>query len=406
MVAQVYQMIVSLIIGVICARYLGPSNYGTISLGASYIAFFTIISAFGLDSIVIKDIIKHRKIEGKLLGTSIGIRIIIGLLSIITVMIVIMLFNPNDTILLTVTCLQSLVLFFNAFHIIEVWYQSHLNSKIPAIVKCIAYTVMSLYKILILLNNKSVEWFAFSTSLDSLLIAVLLCYYYKKDSNRRLQFNKYLVTSLVNKSYHLVIAYIMVAIYCQMDRIMIGKMVDQYSVGIYSAAATICHLWLFIPQAVTNSASPMIIELHNKDNILFIKRLKQLIMVVIAIGLLFIGTIILFKELIVSLLFGTEYAAAIDVIPYLALGTFFSSISYPRSIWLICKNFQKYNKYIVLCGVFTNLILNIILIQYIGIKGAAIATVVTEAVTCFVAPLFIKDIRVFVGYIFASIRIR
>ena len=54
MFAQVYQMLLSLVIGVISARYLGPSNYGTINYAASYISFFTIAGALGLEGIVVK----------------------------------------------------------------------------------------------------------------------------------------------------------------------------------------------------------------------------------------------------------------------------------------------------------------------------------------------------------------
>ncbi|MDO5151715.1 MAG: oligosaccharide flippase family protein, partial [Oscillospiraceae bacterium] len=55
--AQIYQMAVQLIIGVISARYLGPSNYGTINYAASYISFFTILCALGLEGIVVKEMV-------------------------------------------------------------------------------------------------------------------------------------------------------------------------------------------------------------------------------------------------------------------------------------------------------------------------------------------------------------
>ena len=79
--AEIYQMAVSLIIGVISARYLGPSNYGTISYVASYVSFFTIICALGLESIVIKEMIANREEEGRILGSSIFMRILAGVLS-------------------------------------------------------------------------------------------------------------------------------------------------------------------------------------------------------------------------------------------------------------------------------------------------------------------------------------
>ena len=40
---QIYSMIISLVVGSLSARYLGPSNYGLINYGASIISFFCIM---------------------------------------------------------------------------------------------------------------------------------------------------------------------------------------------------------------------------------------------------------------------------------------------------------------------------------------------------------------------------
>ena len=181
MFAQIYQMLLSLVIGVLSARYLGPSNYGTINYAASYISFFTIACALGLEGIVVKEMVDNRENEGVVLGSSIGMRLVAGFLSMIAVCAIVAVANPRDQVLLIVAFMQSLVLLFNAFHIIDTWYQSYLRSRTSTIIKCIAYTGMSIYRIWLLITGKSVEWFAFATSLDALLIAILFLLKYKKD---------------------------------------------------------------------------------------------------------------------------------------------------------------------------------------------------------------------------------
>ena len=42
---QIYSMILSLVVGSLSARYLGPSNYGLLSYGSSLISLFTMISS-------------------------------------------------------------------------------------------------------------------------------------------------------------------------------------------------------------------------------------------------------------------------------------------------------------------------------------------------------------------------
>lgn len=393
--AQIYQMLLSLVIGVLSARYLGPSNYGTINYAASYISFFTIACTLGLEDIVVKEIIDNRDSEGLILGSSVVMRFIAGLLSIFVVCIIVIVANPGDKVLSIVAFLQSLVLLFNAFHIIDAWYQSYLLSKTAAIIKCISYTGMSLYRVWLLITGKGVEWFAFATSLDALLIAVLFLLRYKKDGKHKLKFSASISKHLVKLSYHLIISSLMSVIYNQMDRLMIGKLIDQTHVGYYAAASTICHMWLFIPRALANSAQPLIIKLKMENEKLYIKRIKQLIFITFWIGILFAILITILSHFIIDVLYGAEYTQARKPLMFIIWSTVFGAMSYSKSIWMVCENRQKYSKYILFCGVIINFVLNTILITTIGMNGAAIATIVTEFICCFIAPYLFKSTKTF-----------
>ena len=398
-------MLLSLVIGVISARYLGPSNYGTINYAASYISFFTIACALGLEGIVVKEMVDNRDSEGVVLGSSIVMRLAAGFLSMIAVSIIVAVINPGDRVLLVVAFLQSLVLLFNAFHIIDTWYQSYLRSKTSTIIKCIAYTGMSAYRVWLLVTGKSVEWFAFATSLDALLIAILFMYRYWKDGKQKLRFNLSVSKHLIGLSYHLIISYLMAAVYNQMDRLMIGKMIDQTHVGFYAAASTICHMWLFIPQALANSARPLIMKLKKTNEELYIKRLKQLTGIIFWSGVLFAIIVSILSHFIIDVLYGADYSAARGPLLLIIWSTVFSSMSYARAIWMIIENKQKYTKNILFCGVAVNLVLNSIGIPIIGMMGAAAATLVTEIVCCLIAPSIIKETREYVKYVVSSFNI-
>jgi len=403
--AQIYQILLSLVVGVISARYLGPSNYGTINYAASYISFFSIACALGLEGIAVKEMVDNRDNEGVVLGSSIIMRLIAGFLSMGVVCVIVVVINPNDQLLFIVTLLQSLVLLFNAFHIIDTWYQSWLRSKTPSIIKCIAYTVMSMYRIWLLATNKSVEWFAFASSLDALIISVLFLIKYRTDGKQKLSFSYVRCKRLIKLSYHLIISSLMAVIYNQMDRIMIGKMIDQTHVGYYTAASTICHMWLFVPQALANSARPLIMELKKKNEQLYIRRIKQLSGVTFWMGVCFALLVSALSGFVVNTLYGAEYSAARGPLLVIIWSTVFSSLSYTRAIWMISENKQKMIKNILLCGVLVNLLLNSVGIPFIGMIGAAIATLVTEVVCCLIAPLLFKETREYVSYLLSSVNI-
>ena len=403
MFAQIYQMLLSLVIGVLSARYLGPGNYGTISYAASYISFFTIACALGLEGIVVKEIVENRESEGVVLGSSIVMRLVAGFFSMVAVCTIVAVVNPGDQVLLLVSFLQSLVLLFNAFHIIDFWYQSYLKSKTSTIIKCIAYTGMSVYRVWLLITGKGVEWFAFATSLDAFLIAALFLIRYKKDGTEKLRFSFKTSKHLLGLSYHLIISTLMAVIYNQMDRLMIGKIIDQTHVGYYSAASTICHMWLFVPQALANSAQPLIMGLREKDEELYAKRIKQLSNAIFWIGILFAICITVLSHFIVDVLYGKDYAQAREPLIFMIWSTVFAAMSYARAIWMVCENKQKYTKYILIGGTIVNFTLNAVWIPTIGMNGAAIATVITEFVCCFIAPYVLKPTRAFARIQFEAI---
>ena len=53
---KVFQMGLTLVVGMLTARYLGPSNYGVIGETASYVAFFSVICQLGFTSTAVKEI--------------------------------------------------------------------------------------------------------------------------------------------------------------------------------------------------------------------------------------------------------------------------------------------------------------------------------------------------------------
>ena len=93
---QAVQMLVSFIIGMLTARYLGPSNYGVINYGYAYTAFFTAIAGLGIESIVVKELIAQPEKQQEIVGTSIVLRCLAGFLSMASIFLILFLVDARD----------------------------------------------------------------------------------------------------------------------------------------------------------------------------------------------------------------------------------------------------------------------------------------------------------------------
>lgn len=391
---KIFQMVIFLFIGMMIARYLGPSNYGILSYSASLVAFFTSLCTLGLNGIIIKVFVSDQENQGIAIGTAITMRLTSSLISMITILILISILKPNDNVLLLISFWQSLSLMFQSFNIINFWYQSKLKSKKATIIQSIAYIIAAIFKIIILLLHKNIQWFAFSTTLDISIIAVLLLIAYFKDGGQKLQLSFSLAKGMLSESYHFIISGLMVAIYAQTDKIMIGNMLDSTSVGLYSVAITICGLWAFIPSSIIDSARPIIMELKDTNYYEYIRRLKQLYATIIWLSIIYGIFISCFSKIILLILYGKAYFGAQDALIIAVWYCSFSYLGSAKNIWLICEGKQRYEKWFTLFGALINIFLNLTLIPLFGINGAAIATLCTQILTNFIVPYFIKDTRV------------
>lgn len=392
---QIFQMLLQLIIGVITARYLGPSNYGALNYTASFVTFFSSVATLGMDGVVIKKLIEHPNEEGLYLGSSMGLRLISSVLSIFSIMIVVYFLNPSEPIKLTLVFLQSFQLSFKAVQILDSWFQRYLQSKYVSIGKMIACIIVSIYKIFLLITSKSILWFAFTNSLTDLTISFVEYYFYRKEKGKKLRFKLSVGKEILKESYHFIISGLMVAIYGQMDRIMIGQMLDDKAVGYYTTATAICGIWIFIPIAIINSFQPGIMESKNNNSEKeYILKLEQLYSLIIWMCIIVSCIVILFAKSAILILYGSDYLGAVSALKIVIWYETFSMIGTARGIWILCENKNRYVKYYLCIGAVANLLLNSLLIPKFGINGAAYATLVTQIITSLIAPLLFKATKI------------
>lgn len=391
---QVFQMLLQLFVGIWTARYLGPSNYGTLQYTAAFISFFINIASLGMEGVIIKKMIECPEKEGEYLGSAIVFRLVAGLLSSVAIVILILILNPGDTLKLVLILIQTTQFIFKACTILDAWFQRRLQSKYVSIGKMVASIVVSGYKIFLLVTAQSLIWFAVSYALSDFVIAAVLIYFYKRENGQNLKYSFNSGKVLLLGSYHFVLADIMSAIYGYSDRIMIGKMMTDADVSFYTTAATVSMMWLFVPNAIIKSFRPTIMELKEQGNeTLYIRRLQQLMSSIFWLSTGVAVVLSVLGKITIHILYGEAYLPAAAPLIILAWSTVFAVTTMTRSIWILSEGKNKYVKHFTFIGAVLNVLLNFALIPTIGVLGAAFATLSTEVVVCIIAPFFFSATR-------------
>jgi len=391
---NVIKLIGGLFIGILVARHFGPIDFGIYNYSLSILSFFLTFSSIGLDNIVLRELVNQKENADEILGTVFVIKTIACFLSYLIIFLGI-LYSGSTFYNNVITLIVSSGLFFQAFDTLSFLFQADIQSKTVVIVKNLAYVIIIIIKILIIYLNLSLYYLAWSIPVEALVIALGLMSVYKlkKYDYKKWKFNKHLSLILIRDSWPLLLTNIGIVLYMRIDQIMIGNILGVKEVGVYSVGVKLVELWYFIPNAIIASFFPGMVALYKTDIDLFYSKLQKLYNLMAFISYLIVIPSVIYAKKIIFFMYGDKYEGAETVFIILIINTFFVFLAYPRTIFLNTVNWSKVYLLIAFSGSFINIILNVFLIPYYGIEGAAwaslVAYIITGYVSCFMyKPLF------------------
>lgn len=390
---KIAQSILQFIVGMLCARYLGPSNYGLINYAASIVAFAMPLMKLGFDAILVYELVNEPDREGEIMGTSLVLNIVSGILCVLGVTAVATVMNFGETETILVCALYSLSVIFAAIEMIQYWFQYKLQSKYSSITMLLSYVVVSAYKIFLLATQKSVYWFAVSHAVEYGLIGITLVAIYMKKSGQRFQFSWERAKKMLNRSKHYILAALMIVIIQNTDHIMITMMDGNSENGFYSAAITCVTIFQFVYIAIVDSFRPMILSKKKENSSEYRNNMSRLYGITLYMAIAQCIVFFVFAKLIISVLYGSEYANAAAVLRALIFYFVFSVMGLVRNVWILAEEKQKYLWIINLSGALFNIVLNAVMIPFWGAVGAAVASLLTQFFANFVLGFIMRPLR-------------
>ena len=390
---KIAQSMLQFVVGMLCARYLGPSNYGLINYASSIVAFAMPLMKLGFDSILVYELVESPDREGEILGTSIGLNLLSSVLCMLGVAGVAASMNAGDMQVILVCSLYSASLLFAAIEMIQYWFQYRLLSKYSSVAMLGSYVIVSAYKIFLLATQKSVYWFAVSHAVEFGMIGAALFVLYFKCKGQRFSFSLDRAKKMLSRSKHYILSAMMVVVIQNTDHIMITSMIGEAENGFYSAAITSITILQFVYVAIVDSFRPLILSLRKENRGLYENNICRVygitLYMSIAQGVAFFAL----ADFIIRVLYGSAYMGAAPILRILAVYFVFSVMGLVRNVWILAEEKQRFLWGINLSGAVVNVILNVFMIPLWGAIGAAVASLLTQFFANFVLGFIIKPLR-------------
>jgi polysaccharide transporter, PST family len=392
---RIIRMGIGVIVIIWIARYLGPEQFGIYNYAIAFVALFTAVSTLGLDHIVVREIVRQPDKKDEIVGSALLMRFLASVITVVLISLIIFLLRPDDALTRMMVIIIASAMIFQSFEVIDFWFQSQVQSKYTVIAKNAAFLFISGVHIGLILSEASLIAFAFARLIEMFLFAVGLVFLYRYSGSalRKLRSRMKQATHLLRDSWPLILSGIMVMLYMRIDQVMLGEMIGDISVGIYSAAIRLTEVWFFIPTAILISVFPNIIEMKKRDEGLYYRRLQRLYTTLTWVAIAIALVVMFLANPVIRVLYGQEFQAAGSVLVISIWAGVFVFQGLTRSKWLVAENLQKYTYFFTGIGVIINIILNLILIPKYEASGAAIATLITQFIVVIPAPFLFKKTR-------------
>ena len=406
LISQFYTIIVGVLVGPLSARTLGPQNYGNLVYAENIVSIFLTLSSLGMDSYIVAELSANPDRDASTLGTALWLRLMSGIAGALLSIVTVFLLRPDQKVIQMVAILESVQCVLVVYSVFSCWMQSKLLSQYVSLAAILSFTASAGWKIYCAASHPDIYFFSLAVVIYAIVYLVIISTaFFRLNPGIHLTYDPKLARYFLSRSWQFVLASMGSLVYSKIDQIMVGDMIDSTSLAFYNVAVVLIGYWSTIPNAFITSAQPVIIRMRNKDYKQYLRLYQETLLGITLLGIAAIlGALLLAKPVIV-LLYGQTYVESVRLFHILIISSLFSMLGSTRMIWIVAEKYERFSKYFVYAGAVTDIAMNYVLIKWMGVTGAAWATVLTEVVVFLAAPLFFKETRIANRYFFNCWRV-
>ncbi|GHW44142.1 Capsular polysaccharide biosynthesis protein CapF [Vibrio cholerae] len=365
------------LVSILVARYLGPDDFGKITLGITLAGLPIAISQWGGSQFIFSLAARRKKTAESYVINSELYRLLIYFIATIFLYIALIFTKySNDVEFITFVIFSQVFVSLDLYQFV---FNATFRSKLNASSNIISVLLSNAARVLFMLLGLNAYYFVLPYYISGFAlwwtkrrVASVEQHFTQKQARQSARSfifrgNKYLIFTLL--SFFIgKINYIFLAAYFSYQEL-----------AIYSVLFMLAYAWIFFPQAIATSLLSKVLSVRDFEAI----DVSFVILVVTVVSIPFIIVTLFFSDLIVLLTFGVEYLTEQNLLFWLVLSSLFSCYNFVANRVISNSKFGGkflYKKSLYL--LFFCSPISLALIDYYGLKGAVIAICVSEFVGC------------------------
>lgn len=365
----------------IFARLMSVEQYGIYSLYVSWYTIFNIISTFNITLGLFNSLlVKNEEKQNEIASAVIGFEFFTTLITMPIVLIIVSIIGNLNGLSFDLFLLMFLEILFNIP--IMIWIAlkkfnvDYKKGFIVAVSELLFITALSVLSVVFFENDVYAR--VLSIIIVYFIYGSILFISILRKSKKIVDFKLWKI--IFTKGAPLIFYFLTQALLSQSDKIMIDIFIGEAQTAIYSLAHQLSWLMYIAITAIDSTFIPWFYRRIKNGNI-------EKISIVIRYFLIMLGIIILIVSLLspelIRLYGGYEYLEGSTLVPILSSSILILFVS---NLFVKTQIYFEKNHYTVLVstiGGICNILLNILLINVWGIFGAAVATLISYFIICF-----------------------
>ena len=378
---RVVRLVVGLFVNAWLVRYLGPDRMGLLSFTQSLVLIAAVASQLGLETIVVRDLVRRPEEERDLLGTALLLRLSGALATVGIALGAVALLRPGDHESWWLTLVFTTIVFGQAFDIVDYWFQSRAEVGPVLVARGSTFLVGSAAKIAVILMRAPLVVVAAVIAGEFVLSAVTLLVVYFARGRSPLAWRWVPVrgVALLRDSWPLVINSAAIVISVRVDQMLLTTLRGTHENGLYAAAQRLTEIIYYVPVAVMAAANPILLRSHQRDRGEYQRRLQRLFTALAWSGLGIALVVSLASPWLVRVLFGERFASTASVLSLLVWASPVMFLGVAQTNWFVAENRQHGLMVRSAAAAVLSVLLNLWLVPRLGARGAATSMLVSQA---------------------------
>lgn len=384
-----------LLLSVFLARAYGPADFGTYNYVLAIIGVLGFFISLGFDSLLVKEFLQKNQSTEAILTASLLLRIGGFLAATLALSLYLWLTHRKDETILIYSFIMLGTLFFQVTDIVEFWSQSRMNMHHPVTIRLLSFLATFSVKCYLIFSGKPLMLVFIWTTIELGLVSVGFIWMTLREFGYRFRFdfNQDVFFRLLRLSVPLAVTDFMVIFYMKFSQIYLQNHASSQDVAAFAIALLVSQSWYFIPMSLASALMPSLFEIHRVDPVTFTNQLTRVYGFMFYLACVASIFVTLTGKWLLHHVFGPDYSnALVPMLICIWAGVFVcQGVIFTR--WLILESLQRYYLAFVTFGALVNVLLNPLLIDSWGTKGAATAFLITQFSVVYLAPLVFKRTR-------------